>query len=127
MVADNMREILVVEDELVVRMAIVAYMEDSGYRMREVAHPGEALSSLGTAPCDVVICDYRMAGMNGLEFLEVMRRDHPTIPVIVFTGMTDAVLAQELLANGAASCLFKPLSSMQILVETVEQALAGHS
>lgn len=127
MVAGDIREIMVVEDELAVRMSIVDYMEDSGYRIREVSHPGEALESLGMTPCDAVICDYHMAGMSGSEFLEVMRREHPAIPVIIFTGMADALLAQDLVAKGAVSCLFKPLPSMKILVDTVEKALAAAS
>ncbi len=125
MVASEVREIMVVEDEMVVRMSIVDYMEDSGYKVREVTHPGEALESLGMAPCDAVICDYRMADMNGLEFLDVMQREHPAIPVIIFTGMADDSLARELMAHGAASCLFKPLPSMKVLVETVEKALGA--
>src|SRR5512138_287331 len=114
---DGIREIMVVEDEAFVRASIADYLEDSGYRVNPMEDPFEALASLGRAPCDAVICDFRMPGMNGLEFLETMRREHPSIPVIILTGMADPGLAEEILAKGAAAFLFKPLPSMKLLVE----------
>lgn len=117
------RKIMLVEDELVVRMSLADYLEDSGYEVSQVDSPHEALAILANALPDLVICDYKMPGMSGMEFLEHMRREFPAIPVIVFTGLADDSLADELVAKGAAACLFKPLPTLKVLLETIEKTM----
>lgn len=121
----SVRNVMLVEDELVVRMSLADYLEDSGYQVQQMDTPAEALESLGKTLPDLVICDYKMPGMNGKEFLAHMRREFPAVPVIVFTGMADDSLAHELVDHGASACLFKPLPSLKLLVDAVEKAIGG--
>jgi CheY-like chemotaxis protein len=123
----NVRKVMLVEDELVVRMSLADYLEDSGYQVQQMDTPDDALASLGMALPDLVICDYKMPGMNGKEFLHHMCREFPTVPVIVFTGMADETLANELVGQGASACLFKPLPSLKLLVAAVEKAIGDKS
>ena len=83
----------------------------------------EALAALQDEIPDLVICDYKMPGMNGREFLDRMCSDFPAVPVVVVTGMADELLAKDLVANGASACLFKPLPTLRLLLEAVEKAI----
>lgn len=51
---------------------------------------------------DVVVSDYKMPGMNGLEFLEVLRRERYDLPFILFTGKGEEKVAMEALNKGVA-------------------------
>lgn len=117
------RSIMLVEDELVVRMSLADYLEDSGYRIVQMDTPAEALAALQDEVPDLVICDYKMPGMNGREFLDRMCSDFPAVPVVVVTGMADELLAKDLVDNGASACLFKPLPTLRLLLEAVEKAI----
>lgn len=122
---DTVRKIMLVEDEPVVRTSLADYLEDSGYQVIQMDTPAEALASMGVALPDLVVCDFTMPGMNGKEFLYHLRREFPTVPVIVFTGMADDSLAEELVANGAYACLFKPLPNLKQLLDVVEKGITG--
>ncbi|WP_324661706.1 PAS domain S-box protein [Haloarcula sediminis] len=60
-----------------------------------------------TPAVDCVISDYDMAGMNGLEFLEVVREEYPELPFILFTGKGSEEVASEALTLGATDYLQK--------------------
>lgn len=115
--------VMLVEDEPVVRLSLADYLEDCGYRVLQTDTPAEALARLNDEAPDLVVCDYMMPGMSGKAFLEQMRREFPSVPVIVFTGMTDEALGRELVASGASACLFKPLPSLRLLLEAVQRAI----
>jgi CheY-like chemotaxis protein len=122
---NSVRKIMLVEDELVVRMSLSDYLEDSGYEVLQMDTPAAALAALDDVPPDLVICDYKMPGMNGKEFLHHMRMEFPAVPVIVFTGMADDALAKELIETGASACLFKPLPSLKLLLDAVDKAIGA--
>ena len=121
--AINEATILVVEDEKAVRDSIVAYFEDSGYRVLEAANGTEGLGMFETQQPDLVICDLRMPGMDGLHVLSSIMDTTDETPVIVVSGagvMTDVV---EALRLGAADYLMKPVVDLNVLEHSVERAL----
>lgn len=121
--AINDATLLVVEDEKAVRDSIVAYFEDSGYRILEAANGSEGLSIFESEQPDLVICDLRMPGMDGLHLLNRIMETTDETPVIVVSGagvMTDVV---EALRLGAADYLMKPVVDLSVLEHSVERAL----
>lgn len=121
--AINDSTLLVVEDEKAVRDSIVAYFEDSGYRILEAANGTEGLAVFEKEQPDLVICDLRMPGMDGLHLLSRIMDNTDEIPVIVVSGagvMTDVV---EALRLGAADYLMKPVVDLKVLEHSVERAL----
>lgn len=121
--AINDATLLVVEDEKAVRDSIVAYFEDSGYRILEAANGSEGLSCFEAEKPDLVICDLRMPGMDGLHLLNRIMETTDETPVIVVSGagvMTDVV---EALRLGAADYLMKPVVDLSVLEHSVERAL----
>lgn len=115
--------LLVVEDEKAIRDSIVAYFEDSGYRILEAANGTEGLAIFEQEQPDLVISDLRMPGMDGLYLLNRIGENTENIPVIVVSGagvMTDVV---EALRLGAADYLMKPVVDLSVLEHSVERAL----
>lgn len=115
--------LLIVDDEKAVRESIAAYFEDSGYNVREASNGALGLEIFEQENPDLVICDLRMPGMDGLVLLKKIMQASDETPVIVVSGagvMTDVV---EALRLGASDYLMKPVVDLSVLEHTVERAL----
>jgi CheY-like chemotaxis protein/DNA-directed RNA polymerase subunit RPC12/RpoP len=78
--------VLVVDDEPVILQTFAAVLESEGFVVR-VAEDGFAgLKALREMPPDIIISDLRMPNMSGFEFLSIVRRRFPHIPVIAISG-----------------------------------------
>ncbi|MCZ6766728.1 MAG: SpoIIE family protein phosphatase [bacterium] len=78
------------DDETVVTQSLAAFLDlETDYRVRQSQSPHEALSLLRESPVDVVISDFLMPEMNGIEFLLEVRKLYPEIPRIMLTGYAD--------------------------------------
>lgn len=81
--------VLVVEDEYLIRGAIVADLEDAGFDVREAANGLDALGILSAHPVDALLTDIRMpGGVDGWALAELARRDRDDLPVIYATGFS---------------------------------------
>lgn len=78
--------ILLVDDEPSVREVIASLLEEEGYGVSMAEHGLDALVQLRTEIPDVIISDLNMPLMSGFEFLSVVRRRFPEIPVIAVSG-----------------------------------------
>lgn len=85
---DGTIRILHIDDDpqLVELAAELLRREDDRFECLTETDPHEALAHLSETAFDCVVCDYDMPGMDGLEFLEAVREDHPDLPFILFTG-----------------------------------------
>lgn len=106
--------ILLADDHGLVREALASLLRTEGaYSVSEVETLGEALTRLEAEPnkFDLVLLDYNMPGMNGLEGLVRMRATFPHVPVAILTGSTSAALAKQALSAGATGFLPKTFSA----------------
>jgi CheY-like chemotaxis protein len=99
--------ILVVEDELFVRMFISDALRDAGYRVLEAFNGDEAVEILHSgAHVDLVLSDVRMPGaIDGMGLLAFIKENYPALPVVISSGHLNPTLA---LASGAIRFLSKP-------------------
>jgi CheY-like chemotaxis protein len=81
--------VLVIEDDPGVRRFIVECLEMLGYAASEATHGREGLDMLGLAIPDLLIVDFAMPGMNGVEVVNAARRRAPGMPIILATGYAD--------------------------------------
>jgi CheY-like chemotaxis protein len=91
--------VLVVDDEVLVRLVIADYLRDCGYRVFEAGGPEDAVAILDAdLKVDVVLTDLELPGRSsGLELARWIRRRHPHIKVILSSGFYSAAeLAGEL-------------------------------
>src|SRR5205807_8923866 len=83
------RRILVVDDEEYVRSALAALLGREGYTVETAENAEEGLKLLKDRPFQLVISDQQMPGMQGMEFLKLVRERHSTVMRIMLTGDPD--------------------------------------
>jgi len=78
--------------------------------------PVEALEWMQNKQVDLIITDFRMHKMNGMQFVEAINsaNDGPPTPIIVVTVLKDIKIHQELIAAGASACLTKPVQADEL-------------
>lgn len=127
-VAGNV-SVLVVDDETALRNALLRFLGRRGIQGQGVADGAEALRALRLRPFDVIISDVRMPGMSGREFLECLRRDHPTLlPRLVFsTGDTFAPDTAALIKESGVPTVTKPFdfADLEAVIRRVAAEAAG--
>ena len=117
--------ILVVEDELLVRIMVSDFLREAGYHVIEACNADEAVSILNSGTrIDLVLTDVRMPGsMDGLGLLQYLQDRSPRLPVILTSGH---LLPADAIARGAAHFLGKPYS-LDYAVSLVELELSKAS
>jgi NtrC-family two-component system response regulator AlgB len=115
--------ILIVDDEKNIRTHLATFLESCHYQVRTAESAQQALIQLaGDEAFDLVLTDYRMAGVNGVELLEQARRQTPDVAVILMTAYATIENAVEAMKAGAFDYLPKPFSLQQVQ-HVVERAL----
>ena len=108
--------ILVVDDELGLRHTLTLILQAEGHGVRAVSDGAAALERLGEAPADLVICDVRMPGLDGLAFLEKYKESGGTALVIMMSAYGDDEAALEAIRRGAYDFIAKPFRADQVLL-----------
>ena len=116
-----MNEILVVDDEQQILVALKETLKRKGYTVSTASSAVEALRTLENKFYRAVITDVRMPELDGMDLLKEVKRLSPGTPVILLTGHGTVNHAVEALKQGAFDYLMKPFSAEQ-LTEVVERA-----
>jgi DNA-binding NtrC family response regulator len=114
------RKILVVEDEDKLRRIIELQLLDSGFDVEKASTAEEALPL--TDHADLILTDFKLPGMTGLEMLKLVRRADSHVPVVMMTAFGTVENAVEAMKSGAADFLLKPFDLDQ-LTAVVNKAL----
>jgi len=116
-------KILTIEDEPPIRDGIVAYLEDSGFTMLEANDGPSGIEIFRQEHPDVVLCDLRLPGMDGLEVLSTITAESPETPVIVVSGVSLLDYAVQALRRGAWDYVTKPIHDMAVLESAVRRVI----
>jgi two-component system, NarL family, nitrate/nitrite response regulator NarL len=104
--------ILLADDHDLVRETIAAFLQANGFDDVSVAPSiHDARAMLMASPFDLLILDYSMPGMNGLESMGHMRADYPKMAVAILSGTASRDLAEAALRAGAAGFLPKTMTA----------------
>lgn len=117
------KRILVIDDDRVIRQSIAAYLEDSGYEVLLADDGLTGLELFRAEQPDLVVCDLRMPGLDGISVLHHISADHSETPIVVISGagvMADVV---EALRIGATDYLIKPILDLEVLEHSIERSL----
>jgi CheY-like chemotaxis protein len=121
--SSSLGRVLVVDDEPHVGATLRDVLVELGYIVKLAVRGVEALKLVPVFEPDVVLLDLRMPEMSGVEVLEHLRRDHPTLQVVILTGNEDGEVARSALRAGAFDYLGKPCS-IDVLARIVAAAVA---
>ena len=102
------KNILVVDDEELIRRTLRRDIEEMGYGVTAVADGETALAVLREHYYDLVLTDLRMEGISGIEVLQGAKARSSEIGVVILTGFGDISSAIEALRSGADDYLLKP-------------------
>ncbi|MDF0644174.1 MAG: sigma-54 dependent transcriptional regulator [Nitrospira sp.] len=105
----NRARILVVDDEINIRSALVTMLSKQGYDVRGVGSGEEALEELTRYGAELAITDLKMPGMGGIEFNRRLKASWPDTEVVVMTAYGSIDTAVEAMRAGAYDYLTKPI------------------
>jgi DNA-binding NtrC family response regulator len=114
--------ILCVDDEPAVGVILEHTLARAGHRPILVSSVEDALRLIARTPVDLVIADYRMPGLTGLDLLVQLEKEGYQIPVIIMTGYSSIEHAVMSIKSGAIDYLTKPIQA-ETLEIAVRQAL----
>ncbi len=117
--------ILVVEDEPKMRRLLELQLAEEGFHAVTAADAETGLQILGKEPFDVVVTDFKLPGMSGLDFLHAVKRVNAELPVIIMTAYGTVESAVDAMKAGASDYVLKPFSLAE-LVLVIRKELASH-
>ncbi|MBM4143805.1 MAG: sigma-54-dependent Fis family transcriptional regulator [Lentisphaerae bacterium] len=118
-----MARILIVDDEASIRLVLRSVLRANGYETTEAGGGDEALARIKSEAIDLMLCDIRMAPMNGVEVLQKALPLSPSLPVIMLTAYGSVDTAEEAMKLGAFNYLTKPWRLPELLVN-IRRALS---
>ena len=116
-------KILIVDDEEAVRFFTADGLSRAGWQVYEADSGEKALSIMKETPCDVMLLDLRMAGMDGLVVMRQTKERWPETMIIIMTAYASIDSAIEAVRQGAFDYLRKPCS-VDDIITCANQALA---
>jgi len=109
-----MANILYVDDEEAIGLILQDTLEHMGHIAIGASNVPEALRALEGHAIDLIISDFKMPGLSGLEFLELLRQQGRDIPLIMLTGFPTIEHAVAAIKAGAADYITKPMRPAQL-------------
>ncbi len=111
------KKILVVDDEIHIVQVVAIKLRNNGFEVITAENGAEALEMIGLHKPDLVITDFQMPLMTGLELIENMRSKPETsdIPVVMLTARGFAIEDEKKDALKISACLSKPFSPREVL------------
>ncbi|UXY16231.1 nitrogen regulation protein NR(I) [Chitiniphilus purpureus] len=118
-----MSTVWIIDDDRSIRWVFEKALQREGIAHQTFASATEALANMAHGMPQAVVCDIRMPGESGLGFLEIVKREHPGLPVIIMTAHSDLESAVAAFQGGAFEYLPKPFD-VDAAVALVQRALA---
>ena len=116
--------VLIVDDEEELASAMAERLTLRGFQAEAVTSGADALRLVSEGDFSVLILDVKMPGIDGLTLLGDIKRTHPNLPVILFTGQRSVADAERALRQGAFDYLVKPID-IDTVIEKIEAATGG--
>jgi len=113
--------ILIVDDELVLRESLAAWLERDGHNVETAASGEEGLNRLMKKKFDIMLVDIKMEGMSGLEVLRKVKESDPDVAIVMITAFGSISTAIEAMKDGAQDYLLKPFdpNELGMLIEKI--------
>ncbi len=107
------KTILLVDDDASVRESVEKVLRGAGYEVALAAGGLEGIVRAQVQPIDLVLLDIGLPNKNGWEACQHLKREHPTVPIIVITGQAGQFVSA--VSSGAVALMEKPLDAQRLL------------
>jgi two-component system response regulator HydG len=121
-----MSKLLIIEDDIDMGLLLKRFLTKNGYDVETVSNGKNGISTFAANPADLVLCDYRLGDMEGVEVLKKIKDVDPSVPFIIMTGYSDIRTAVNVMKMGAYDYLAKPLLPDETL-QIIRRALSSGS
>ena len=120
---DEKMNIMIVDDEMIVRESLFHWFQKSGHFVETASSGPEALDRLETYPFELLFVDIKMPGMDGIELLEKVKAEYPETIVIIITAYGSIESAVNAMKLGASDYLLKPFKPdhLSLVMERISQ------
>lgn len=108
--------VLVIDDEESIRSSLRLNLQLAGYEVKECAEAEPAFAVLSQEDVDIVLCDLRMPGIDGMSFIERCKSTNPDTAIILMTGYGNHDLAIEAMRRGAYDYISKPFDPQELIL-----------
>ncbi len=119
-----MADIVLVEDEDILRRSLTTALEQWGHAARSFGSAEDALEAIAQGEPDVLLTDHRLPGMTGLDLLREVRAAHPQVAIVVITAHATVNDAVQAMKAGAADYLTKPVDIHELGM-VLDRCMAG--
>jgi DNA-binding NtrC family response regulator len=110
-------KVLLVDDEVEFGFALVERLRLKHYDVKAVSQVEDAFTAVRNDPPDVVLLDFMMPGMDGIEILKFIKQIDPSIEVIMLTGYADIRILEEVMKSGASEYIIKPADLREVIIK----------
>jgi DNA-binding NtrC family response regulator len=117
--------LLIVEDEAKLRRLLELQLAEEGFHARTAPDAETGLQLLNQEPFDLVVTDFKLPGMSGLEFLLAVKRIDAGLPVVIMTAYGTVESAVHAMKAGASDYVLKPFSLTELAL-VIRKELASH-
>ena len=124
---DNNQRILLVDDENMLLDSLEIILSMNGYTVMGKANDGvAAMEILKKDYCDLALVDLNMKGMGGIELIGKMKKQYPTVKILVLTTFYDDSNITEAISGGADGYLLKD-SGREAILGAIKQLMGGNT
>src|SRR5271154_4982062 len=123
--AAGKQSILVVEDEAKLRRLVELQLADEGFQVQSAPDAEMGLQLVNKETFDLVLTDFKLPGMTGLEFLQAVKQVDAQTPVVIMTAYGTVESAVDAMKAGASDYVLKPFSLAE-LVLVIRKELDTH-
>ncbi|MCM3603582.1 response regulator [Robertmurraya korlensis] len=109
-----MKRILLAEDEEVLRMLVVDTLEEEEYGVDEAADGTEAVQLFDENNYDLLVLDYMMPGLTGLEVIDHVRQKNKEVKILMLSAKSQQYEQEKVIEAGANYFMAKPFSPMEL-------------
>ena len=115
-------KVLIIDDDETIKFSFETFLSNSKFNIQFASNGKEGLKHLSSFNPDIVIADYKMPEMSGMEFIKASKIISPKVPIIIISAFGDTSTQNSFLAEGAHRYIEKPFD-IETMIHLIEESV----